>query len=481
MLPLNSKTARKPARPERIIQFGEGNFLRAFADWIVSIMNEHAGFNGSVVVVKPTPRGNLDVFQRQDCLYHVNLQGIEKGQVRDSYRLVDVISRAVNPYVQFDEYMKLAELPDVRFVISNTTEAGIVFDPSCRFEDRPAVSYPGKLTQLLFHRFQHFRGDKDKGVIILPCELVFQNGQKLQEAIKQYIELWQLGNDFGEWFHSACRVCATLVDRIVPGFPAKTIDSIKEKLQYDDNLVVQGEVYHLWVIEAPESVAREFPAQACGLNVQFVADEAPYHQRKVTLLNGPHTLLSPVAYLSGIDIVRDACQDETVGAYVRKVIYDELLETLDLPKGELRQFANDVLERFTNPFIDHQVTSIMLNAFPKFATRDLPGLKEYLRRKGKLPAGIVFGLAALITYYKGGDREDGKPIAPNDAPEIMQLLAEAWQCGNEQEVAGKVLGSRMLWQEDLTRIPGLQDLLALYLKAIRQSGMRAAVKQMLNQ
>ena len=224
--------------------------------------------------------------------------------------------------------------------------------------------------------------------------MIFQNGHHLKRIIRQYIDLWQLGEDFATWFEEACGVYATLVDRIVPGFPRKHIEEIQEKLQYKDQLVVQGEAFHLWVIEAPESVAQEFPAAECGLNVRFVPDEEPYHRRKVTLLNGPHTLLSPVAYLSGVDIVREACQDPDVGRYIRKVMFDELIETIDLPREELRTFADSVMERFTNPFVDHQVTSIMLNAFPKFATRDLPGLKEYLRRKGTLPSGIVFGLAA---------------------------------------------------------------------------------------
>ena len=273
---------------------------------------------------------------------------------------------------------------------------------------------------------------------------------------------------------------ATLVDRIVPGFPRKHIEEIQERLQYKDQLVVQGEAFHLWVIEAPENVAQEFPAAECGLNVRFVPDEEPYHRRKVTLLNGPHTLLSPVAYLSGVDIVRDACQDPDVGRYIHKVMFDELIETIDLPQEELRTFANSVMERFTNPFVDHQVTSIMLNAFPKFATRDLPGLKEYLRRKGTLPSGIVFGLAALIIYYKGGSREDGTPIVPSDSPDIMAHVACLWQDGDEQKVATGVLERTDWWGEDLNRIPGLGVLLARYLKDIRLQGMREALKHMLD-
>ena len=475
MQELNSRTAHKVIRPERVIQFGEGNFLRAFVDWIISQINERTDFNGSVVVVQPIEKGLVDMLNSQDGLYHVNLQGMEKGQTVNSYRLIDVVSRAINPYRDFDDYEKLAELPDVRFVVSNTTEAGIAFDASCRLSDRPASSYPGKLTQLLYHRFRYFNGDPHKGLIIMPCELIFQNGHVLKKTIEQYIDLWNLGDEFRTWFETACRVYATLVDRIVPGFPKKEIDEIQRKLQYQDRMVVQGEAFHLWVIEAPEELEQEFPAGKAGLNVLFVPSEAPYHARKVTLLNGPHTVLAPVAFLSGIDIVRDACQHPVVGAYVRRVMFDELMETLDLPRPELMQFAEDVLERFNNPFVDHQVTSIMLNSFSKFATRDLPGLKVYLQRKGRLPEGIVMGLAAILTYYKGGVRADGVAYSPNDLPEIISFMQELWAAGDIRKLAEQVLAADWIWHENLNEIPQLTDRLVYYLQAIRQDGMLSVV------
>ena len=474
MKPLNRTTARANKYPERIIQFGEGNFLRAFVDWIIYNMDEKADFNSSVVVVQPIDKGMVDMLNGQDCLYHVNLQGLDKGQVVDSRTMIEVVSRALNPYTQNEEFMKLADQPEMRFVISNTTEAGIAFDPTCKLEDAPASSYPGKLTQLLYRRYKTFNGDKTKGLIIFPCELIFLNGHKLKETIYQYIELWNLGEDFKK-----CGVYATLVDRIVPGFPRKDIAAIKEKLQYDDNLVVQAEIFHLWVIEAPESVAKEFPADKAGLNVLFVPSEAPYHERKVTLLNGPHTVLSPVAYLSGINIVRDACQHEVVGKYIHKVMFEELMETLNLPKDELKKFAEDVLERFNNPFVDHQVTSIMLNSFPKYQTRDLPGLKVYLERKGELPKGLVLGLAAIITYYKGGVRADGAEIVPNDAPEIMQMLKDLWATGCTKKVAEGVLAAESIWGENLNNIPGLTDAVKGYLDSIQEKGMLETVKTIL--
>lgn len=477
MRELNKQTADKMSYPERIIQFGEGNFLRAFVDWMIQEMNRKTDFNGSVVVVQPIENGMVDWLNKQDCLYHVNLQGLDKGEKINSLDRVDVISRALNPYTEFGAFLKLAEQPEMRFVISNTTEAGIVFDPSCKPEDAPAASYPGKLTQLLYHRYKTFNGDSDKGLLVFPCELIFLNGHKLKETIYQYIDLWNLGEGFKTWFTEACGVYATLVDRIVPGFPKKDIDSIKEKLGYNDNLVVQAEIFHLWVIEAPQSVADEFPADRAGLNVLFVPSEEPYHQRKVTLLNGPHTVLAPVSFLSGVDIVRDACRHEVLGKYIRRVMFDELLETLDLPKEELVRFANDVMERFNNPFVDHSVVSILLNSFPKYETRDLPGLKTYLKRKGKLPEGLVLGLAAIITYYNGETREDGSKCEPNDAPEILTLLRDLWASGSTKQVAEGVLGATFVWGEDLNRIPGLTDRLQWYLQRIQEEGMLNVVKE----
>ena len=476
MRELNRQTAGKRIYPERIIQFGEGNFLRAFVDWIIQKMNDQVEFNSSVVVVQPIEYGMVDRLQAQDCLYHVNLQGLDKGEKVDSLTRIDVISRALNPYTEFDAFLKLAEQPEMRFVVSNTTEAGIAFDPACRLEDRPAASYPGKLTQLLYHRYQTFQGDRSKGWIIFPCELIFLNGHKLKETIEQYIDLWKLGADFKVWFTEACTVCATLVDRIVPGFPRKEINAIQERLGYRDQLVVQAEVFHLWVIEAPVSVAKEFPADKAGLHVLFVPSEEPYHQRKVTLLNGPHTVLAPVSWLSGVDIVREACQHAVLGPFIHRVMFDELMETLDLPHEELVQFGQDVLERFNNPFVDHSVVSIMLNSFPKYQTRDLPGLKTYLARKGELPKGLVLGLAAIITYYKGDMRADGAQAKPEDSVEIVQLLQQLWATGSTQTVAEGVLGAVSIWGEDLNRIPGLTAMLRSFLDEIQAKGMLETVK-----
>ena len=473
---LNRETAKVTRTyPERIIQFGEGNFLRAFVDWIIFNMNNKADFNSSVVIVQPLANGMIDQLNDQDGLYHLNLQGLDKGKAVDSIELIDVVSRCLNPYSQFQDYLKLAENPDMRFVISNTTEAGIAFDDSCKPDDAPASSFPGKLTQLLFHRFKTFNGAMDKGLIILPCELIFHNGTELKKCIEQYIALWNLGEEFKQWFEKACGVYCTLVDRIVPGYPRDTINEILEKVQLEDKMVVKAEIFHLWVIEAPKSVAKEFPADKAGLNVLFVPSEKPYHDRKVTLLNGPHTVMSPVAYLSGIDTVSEGLKDEVIAKFVDKVMFKELLETLDLPKAELEKFGADVLDRFKNPFVKHFYTSIMLNSFPKFKTRDLPGLKIYLERKGELPLGLVLGLAGIITYYKGGKRGDVE-ITPNDDKAITDLLTELWNSGDVAKVAQGVLAAEFIWGEDLNKVKGLTSKVVEYLTSIQNKGMYETVK-----
>ncbi len=478
MKQLNRTTVKANTYPERIIQFGEGNFLRAFVDWIIFNMNEKAGFNSSVVAVQPIETGMVDALNAQDSLYHLNLQGLDKGKQVDSIQLIDVISRGINPYEEFGTYLALAENPDMRFVISNTTEAGIAFSADDKLTDKPAKTYPGKLTQLLYRRFQTFKGAQDKGLIIFPCELIFHNGAELKKCIELYIELWKLGAEFKQWFDTACGVYSTLVDRIVPGYPKDTINEILEKIQVEDKFVVKGEIFHLWVIEAPEKVAKEFPADKAGLNVLFVPSEKPYHDRKVTLLNGPHTVLSPVAYLSGLDTVREACEDAVMGKYVNKVMFDELLPTLDLPKKELEDFAEAVLDRFRNPFVKHFVTSIMLNSFPKFKTRDLPGLKIYLERKKELPKGLVLGLAGICVYYRGGKRGNDV-ITPNDSADIIELLNKLWISNDPKVVAEGVLKASFIWGEDLTKVQGLQDALTTNIASILTKGMLNTVKEIL--
>lgn len=489
---LSSKIVRNQVRPERIVQFGEGNFLRGFLDWMVQLMNEKSDFNSSVVVVQPRAGGSVARLQTQDCLYNVNLQGLSNGSQIDSITLIDSISRAIDPYKDYEDFKKLASIPKLRFVVSNTTEAGIVFDPACSFNDEPAASFPGKLTQFLYHRFKAFNGDKSKGLIILPCELIFHNGRELSNCIHQYIDAWSGSmngdaNDFREWVDCACYICSTLVDRIVPGFPKVGADEFNQRIGATDNLIVQGEPYHLWVIEVPqnisiEKISRELPTEKADLNVIFTRDEGPYHLRKVTLLNGPHTVLAPVAYLAGLDIVRDACNHPVVGQFIRNTMFNELLLTLDMPYDELTEYADSILERFCNPYVNHQLTSIMLNSFSKFKTRDLPALKKYYDVKGELPKGIVLGLASICVCYRGVSRADGECFIPSDDEKVIQLLDSLWNDGDISRIAQGVLSAKdVIWHEegDLTNISGLQEMLSDYISMIISDGMLSTIERII--
>jgi tagaturonate reductase len=464
---LNRTTTPNVIRPVKILQFGEGNFLRAFVDWIVDILNEKTDFNGSVEIIQPINKGMADMVNKQDGLYHVVLKGVQQRKVFSDTRLVTCVSKAINPYEDFESYLTTAENPDLKFIVSNTTEAGIAFHAS---DSSPATldeSFPGKLTQLLFHRFKFFNGNKEKGLTFLPCELIERNGDTLKEIVLRYAGLWKLPEDFKHWITSYNQFCNTLVDRIVPGFPKETIHEIQHALGYEDNLVVQAEPFHLWVIEGPESLQHQFPANKAGLQVKFVKDLTPYRTRKVRILNGAHTALVPVAYLAGIRTVKDSIDDKNIGTYTRNVIFNEIIPTLDLPADELAQFANDVIERFQNPFIKHELLSIALNSISKFNVRLLPSVLEFKKRTGKLPVDLLYSLAALIRFYKGEWHGDTIPL--NDSSEVLNFFKIAWQEQDVQRVVQKVLSNESFWGQDLTQVDGLTDQVVASLKQIEKT------------
>ncbi len=465
---LNRTTTPTPIRPVKILQFGEGNFLRAFMDWIVDILNEKTDFNGAIEIIQPIDKGMAHMINKQDGLYHVVLKGVQQGNVFSETRLVSCVSEAINPYENFERYLTTAENPDLKFIVSNTTESGIAFNAS---NSNPATldeSFPGKLTQLLFHRFKFFKGDKEKGLTFLPCELIENNGDTLKETILRYAGLWKLPEDFKHWISSYNQFCNTLVDRIVPGFPKETINEIQQSVGYEDNLVVQAEPFHLWVIEGPESLQEQFPAAKAGLQVKFVKDLTPYRTRKVRILNGAHTTLVPVAYLAGIRTVKDSIDDKSIGTYIRNVIFNEIIPTLDLPADELTQFANDVMERFQNPFIKHELLSIALNSISKFKVRVLPSVLEFKKRTGKLPVDLLYSLAALIRFYKGDWH--GEVIPLNDSPEVLNFFKITWQEHEVQKVVQKILSNESFWGQDLTQIDGLADQVTRSLKQIEKPG-----------
>jgi tagaturonate reductase len=404
---------------------------------------------------------------------------MKEGKAVKEHRLISSISRGINLHKQYDEYVKLASSPELRFIFSNTTEAGIAYDESDRFEDQPQKSFPGKLTAFLYHRFQAFNGDVTKGLIIIPCELIDRNGEKLKSIVLQYAALWNLGEKFVQWIHEGNTFCCSLVDRIVPGYPRDTIDEITEELGYKDELVVVGEQFHLWVIEGPTWIREEFPVHLAGLNTLIVDDMTPYRTRKVRILNGAHSAMTPVAYLYGLNTVAEAVEHPIVGPYVKELIYDEIIPTLDLPLEELNSFAADVIDRFKNPYIQHFLLSISLNSVSKFKTRDLPSLLEFIRRNKELPRKLVFSLAALISFYKGVRGEEVIKLADNQ--DVLDLFKSLWSQHNGTEeslksIVSSVLGYEKVWEQDLNLIPGLTEMTADYLNTIETNGMEKALE-----
>lgn len=453
---LNRHNAELPQRrPIKVLQFGEGNFLRAFVDWVIDILNEKTDFNGAVEIVQPISKGMADMINDQDGLYHVVLNGIQNGKTFSDTRLINSVAHAFNPYQDYARFLKSAENPDLKFIVSNTTEAGITFNAQDVSLSALPDSFPGKVTAFLHHRFTHFKGAADKGVILLPCELIEKNGENLKQVILQYIQHWNLSVDFKKWIERANTFCNTLVDRIVPGFPKDTISEIQNSIGYSDNLVVTAEPFLLWVIEGPASVQQSFPADQAGLQVKFVSDLAPYRTRKVRILNGAHTALVPVAYLKGLRTVRESIEDSFSGEFIRAAIFEEIIPTLDLPREELNQFANDVIERFQNPFIRHELSSIALNSISKYKVRVLPSVIEYQKRTGKLPKRLLHSLAALIRFYKGEWRGENLPV--NDTPEILSFFKEVWSTRNVQTVVSRTLSNQEFWGMDLRTIPGLEE------------------------
>ncbi len=476
---------KRVERPIRIAQFGEGNFLRAFVDWMVDIANEKGVMDSAVALIKPIAAGDLERFRHQDYLYTVVLRGRENGNTIEDGRIVTAVQDAVDPYTDFEAFLKLARLESVETIISNTTEAGIVYDENDRFEAAPPASYPGKLTRFLYERFQTFGGDPDKGVLILPVELIENNGGKLKECVRKLSERWQLGEDFLAWTEKSCLFCSTLVDRIVTGYPRGEAEKIWEKLGYQDELLDVGEPFALWVIESadPEETKRRFPLDQAGLPVIFTNNQKPYRERKVRILNGAHTAMVPGAFLAGQDIVRDCMHEPTIRKFLDRAVYEEILPTVQLPEEEVRAFAASVMERFDNPFIDHALLSICLNSVSKWKARVLPSLLDSLAATGKLPQCLTFSFAALVAFYCGTLTENGfcgtrngVPYPIKDDQAVIDFFSE--NAANPELV--RLLAARSdFWGQDLTEIPGFVETVGHWFGVIREKGMYRAFQDVL--
>ena len=416
----------KVVRPERVIQFGEGGFLRGFVDWILQITNEKTDFNGSVVVVQPIDKGMCDMLEAQDCVYTHIMRGLQNGEPTVDKKIIDVISRTIKPYDNWDAYLELAANPDFRFVVSNTTESGIAYNEEDKIENAPNVTFPAKVTLLLKKRFDLGL----PGFVFLPCELINKNGETLKKYILQYADLWNLGEDFKAFVENDNTFCNTLVDRIVTGYPRDE----KIELGYTDNMLNTSELFHLWVIEGEKEWLSELPLDKTGLNIIITDNLERYRTRKVRILNGAHTSMIPYAMLEGIETVGDCMDDANMSEFVKKCVYEEIIPTLDLPKEELLDYADNVFERFRNPFIKHLCASISLNSVSKFKVRVLPSLLEYIKRTGKNPDYLLTSFAKLIEFYKTD--------MTNDDPEVCEFMKNA--------SVEEILANTKLWDEDLS-------------------------------
>lgn len=413
----------KVSRPEKIIQFGEGGFLRGFVDWMVQKLNDNGSFSGNIVVVQPIKDGLCDLLESQNCGYTHIIRGVEGVDKT----IVDSISRCVKPYDDFAAYLALAENPDFRFVVSNTTEAGIVFSDEDKINDAPPKSFPAKVTLLLKRRFELGL----PGFIFLPCELIDRNGDNLKKCILQYAKLWALGAEFEAWVERENVFTNTLVDRINTGYPKDE----ELNLGYEDKLVNTSEYFHLWVIETDCDLEAELPFASAGLNVIVTKDKLKmYRTRKVRILNGAHTSLTPYALLAGLETVKSCVEDETMREHIRKCIFDEIIPTLDLPREELLEYANSVLERFNNPYIKHYLSAISLNSVSKFKVRVLPSILEYIKRYGKMPETLLFAFAKLIEFYKTD--------MPKDDEDVVEFM--------KSRSTAEILANKAFWGEDLT-------------------------------
>jgi tagaturonate reductase len=465
MLKLTNELIGKPRYKEKILQFGEGNFLRAFVDLMIDRLNEAGFYRGSFVVVQPIERGMVDKLNEQDGLYTIILRGLDRGREVDTRRIITSISRGINPYADFDAYIACAANPDLRFVVSNTTEAGIVHDPNDKLTDKPQASFPAKVTAFLYERFKAFGGDRAKGLVFIPCELIDNNGAELRRIVLQYADEWRLGAEFTDWVETANYFTNTLVDRIVTGYPKDEAESLWSRLGYRDELITAAEIFHHWVIEYPkmpnaEGLAQELPFARAGFNVLWTDDVTPYKTRKVRILNGAHTASVLAAYLAGKRTVGEMMDDEWFNKFIHDTLYEEIIPTIEgyLPYDELKSFADSVFDRFRNPYIKHYLFSIALNSVSKFKARVLPSVIEYMNMRGVPPKNLTLSFAALIAFYKGGN--DYQPQDDADVLEFFDKVWSEWDGSDDglKALTVKVCANDRLWGTDLTTLDGFAEL-----------------------
>ncbi len=467
------------ARPVRILQFGEGNFLRAFVDWMLDIANEKGVIDSSVAVVSPRFKENSTIksMQSQDCMYHVWLEGIEEGRPKSEKRLVKCVTDAFSPAVDFQRYKDYILSPSLRFVISNTTEAGIRYENDDIFAEIPAT-FPGKITSLLYRRFKHFNGDRTKGLVFLCCELIENNGSTLREYVLRHAEAAHLDPEFSEWVKGSCIFCNTLVDRIVSGFPSDAADEVRNELGSDDKLVVKGELFHLWAIGCEEyaEVRKELPLDKAGLNVLFMPDIKAFREKKVRILNGSHTGVVAIGLLSGCDTVLDAFENHDINRFVNSMVEREVLPVIDGDRSELRDFSKSILERFYNPFMRHMLKSIALNSLSKWEARNFPTVRDFWNKKGRMADFELFTFAALMALYS-----PVSDFTAEDDAGHMDIIRSIWADGGGYgEIIRKITESGIFTENFEKIVPGFSQRAGEYLEAIMTEGIEKSLKRFLN-
>ncbi|MFC4770426.1 tagaturonate reductase [Enterococcus hermanniensis] len=456
----------KKVLPTKIIQFGEGNFLRAFIDWQIQQMNNQQLFNGGITIVQPIENGMIDHLEAQKNLYTVTLEGLLDGDKVQSDEVITAINNTINPYTNFSDYLKLAEEDTIEVIFSNTTEAGITYDETDKKEAAPAKSYPGKLTQLLYKRFELGK----PGFHIIPCELINYNGEKLKEIILNYADLWNLGVVFKEWIAKENYFYGTLVDRIVPGFPHENKEEVFERIGYEDNMLVKAEAFLLFVIEGNKKLAEVLPFKEAGLNVIITDNMQPYRERKVRLLNGPHTTMTPLGLLAGIDTVGSVMNDIDFAPFIHDEMTKEISPIIDLPKEELASYCEAIKERFENPFVHHELQSIALNSISKYKTRLLPGVIQTLNETNQVPQRMVAALAALLVIYGNYDEIAVQPV------DGEETIAKFKEMKTSNDYVHTVLSDQELWGEDLTNYPELEKTVKNDVAVILTQGARKLVQ-----
>ncbi|BDU26819.1 tagaturonate reductase [Flavobacterium sp. GSB-24] len=463
-------TGLEKLQPIKVVQFGEGNFLRAFVDYAFDKLNKEVDFNAGIAIVQPLKDGMVNMINDQDGLYTLFMNGIKKGEKIQDIELITNIVKTINPYTEFANYLALAKEEELQFIVSNTTEAGIEFIESDTPDMQPPVSFPAKLTVLLYERFKHFNGDASKGVTIIPCELIDYNSETLKKYILQYVDLWKLEDAFKTWVSDACTYHSTLVDRIVPGYPRAEIEEYNNKLDYEDNLIVAAEPFFLWAIEGGDDLKAKLPFHKTDLNVKIVDDIRPFKMIKVRILNGAHTAMVPFSLLHGNKLVMETVNGDFTGKFVNSVI-SEISETLDMDKNEITAYSEEVMDRFKNPFIKHALADIALNSVSKFKVRVLPSLLGYYKANKKLPVNLTFSLASLIRFYKGTWNGESLPV--KDGEDITTFFNGLWKSDDYEKIARLTLQNKNFWDEDLTEIPGLTKAITIALEEIDANGIEA--------